>query len=200
MRTGSASPCPPAPGAGNPLAPRPAERCPPKATETAPLAVIGLGSNLGDPAALLRAAMDRLETWSAAPLRRSSLWRSAPVDCPPGSPWFLNAVMLLTARPGETPESLLEKLQGLEREFGRPPKRVLNEPRPLDLDLIAFGAEQRATDRLILPHPRAHQRRFVLAPLAEIAPDFRAPGWPAPAAGLLEQLPVGEAVERVALS
>ncbi len=198
MKSGSASPRPPAPGSGNPPAPRPANCSLPGTAETAPLAVIGLGSNLGDPAALLRAAMDRLETWSAVPLRRSSLWRSAPVACPPGSPWFLNAVVLLTARPGETPESLLEKLQGLEREFGRPPKRVLNEPRPLDLDLIAFGTERRTSERLTLPHPRAHQRRFVLAPLAEIAPDFRAPGWPAPAASLLEQLPVGEPIERLA--
>lgn len=197
MKSGSSNPRPPAPGSGNLLAPCSADRCPPAAAETAPLAVIGLGSNLGNPAALLRAAMNRLEAWSAAPLRRSSLWRSAPVDCPPGSPWFLNAAVLLTTRPGETPESLLEKLQALEREFGRRPKRMLNEPRPLDLDLIAFGAEQRATDRLTLPHPRAHRRRFVLAPLAEIAPDFHAPGWPAPAATLLEQLPAGETVERI---
>lgn len=141
--------------------------------------------------------MDRLEAFSAAPLRRSSLWRSAPVDCPPGSPWFVNAVVLLKPYPGETPESLLEKLQALECEFGRRPKQVLNEARPLDLDLIAFGAEQRSSERLTLPHPRAAVRRFVLAPLAEIAPDFRAPGWPAPAAALLEQLPAGETVERL---
>jgi 2-amino-4-hydroxy-6-hydroxymethyldihydropteridine diphosphokinase len=159
--------------------------------------VIALGSNLGESAALLRAALDRLEALSAGPLRRSSLWRSAPVDCPPGSPWFVNAVALLIPRTGETPESLLDQLQALEREFGRRPKRVPNEARPLDLDLIAFGAEQRATERLTLPHPRAHQRRFVLAPLAEIAPDYRAPGWVSPAAALLAQLPSGEEVVRL---
>ncbi len=142
--------------------------------------------------------MDRLEALSAAPLRRSSLWRSAPVDCPPGSPWFVNAAVALTPRPGETPESLLDKLQALERAFGRRPKQVRNEPRPLDLDLIAFDAEQRATPRLTLPHPRAAVRRFVLAPLAEIAPDFQPPGWPAPAAVLLGQLPPGEVVELLA--
>jgi 2-amino-4-hydroxy-6-hydroxymethyldihydropteridine diphosphokinase len=71
---------------------------------------------------------------------------------------------------------LLRKLQALEREFGRKPKQVLNEPRPLDLDLIAFGHELRGTNELILPHPRAHQRRFVLAPLAEIAPQLVLPG------------------------
>lgn len=159
--------------------------------------IVALGSNCGDSPALIRAAMDRLEAWSAAPLRRSSLWRSAPVDCPPGSPWFVNAAVALAPRPGETPESLLDKLLALERAFGRRPKQVLNEPRPLDLDLIAFGAERRATPHLTLPHPRAARRRFVLAPVAEIAPDLRPPGWPAPAAVLLGKLPPGEVVERL---
>jgi 2-amino-4-hydroxy-6-hydroxymethyldihydropteridine diphosphokinase len=139
-------------------------------------AIIALGSNLGDSASLIRQAVDRLQRWSDVPLRRSSLWRSAPVDCPPGSPSFINAVVLVVPRADETPESLLARLQALEVEFGRRPKRRLNEPRPLDLDLIAFGAERRQTPRLILPHPRAHQRRFVLEPLAEIAPDLILPG------------------------
>src|SRR5262249_16785337 len=99
---------------------------------------------------------------STVPLLKSSLWQTTPVDCPPGSPPFVNAVVSFCPLPVETPESLLRKLQALEREFGRKPKQVLNEPRPLDLDLIAFGYEARATDELILPHPRAHQRRFVL--------------------------------------
>ncbi len=152
------------------------------------LAFIALGSNLGDSPALVRAAMDRLEAFSAVSLLRSSLWQSSPVDCPPGSPGFVNAVVALTPLPGETPESLLEKLQALELEFGRRPKTVLNEPRLLDLDLIAFGGEQRNGPRLTLPHPRAHSRRFVLEPLAEIAPDLCPPGWPAPAAVLLRNL------------
>jgi len=120
--------------------------------------------------------MDRLEQYSAAPLKRSSLLETAPVDCPPGSPNFVNAVVALEPLPGETPESLLDRMQALEREFGRVPKTVLNEPRPLDLDLIAFGSERRCTDRLILPHPRAYLRRFVLEPLAEIAPELLLPG------------------------
>lgn len=135
-------------------------------------AVIALGSNLGDSHGIVRSAMDRLEALSAAPLRRSSLWRSAPVDCPPGSPDFINAVVLLAPQPGQSPESLLQKLQDLEREFGRARKQVINEPRPLDLDLIAFGDEARHTPDLTLPHSRAHQRPFVLAPLAEIAPEL----------------------------
>ena len=140
------------------------------------LACIALGSNLGSPRETVLRAMERLQEFSAAPVVRSSLYETDPVDCPPGSPKFVNAVIGLIPHPGETPESLLKKLQGLEREFGREPKRVHNEARPLDLDLIAFGGEVRNTPELVLPHPRAHERRFVLQPLAEIAPDLILPG------------------------
>jgi 2-amino-4-hydroxy-6-hydroxymethyldihydropteridine diphosphokinase len=159
-------------------------------------AFIALGSNIGDSVQLLRSALSRLEELSAAPLRISSLWRTAPVDCPPGSPDFVNAVAALTPLPGETPESLLAKLHGLEVEFGRQPRRILNEPRPLDLDLIAFGTEIRASGGLVLPHPRAHLRRFVLAPLSEIAPDLVLPGQTRTVAQLLALLPAGQAVRR----
>ena len=98
------------------------------------------------------------------------------MDCPPGSPPFVNAVVAFWPRTGETPESLLSKLQQIEVSFGRQPKKVMNEPRPLDLDLIAFGNEMRSTPALTLPHPRAHQRQFVLEPLSEIAPDLVLPG------------------------
>ena len=103
------------------------------------LAFVALGSNLGDSAQVLRAAMARLQALSDEPGLNSSLWPTDPVDCPPGSPRFLNAVAGLVPRTAETPESLLEKLQALEQEFGRQPKKIPNEPRPLDLDLIAFG-------------------------------------------------------------
>jgi 2-amino-4-hydroxy-6-hydroxymethyldihydropteridine diphosphokinase len=133
--------------------------------------------------------MERLLEFSHGPLLKSGLWQTTPVDCPPGSPLFLNAVVGFLPRPGQTPESLLSGLQALEREFGRRPKRVQNEPRPLDLDLIAFGDEVRATPELTLPHPRAHLRRFVLQPLAEIAPDLVLPGQRATVAELLRGLP-----------
>ena len=119
--------------------------------------------------------MERLAEFSVRPLTKSSLWQTTPVDCPPGSPPFVNAVVALTPTGGETPESLLAKLLALEREFGRKPKLVLNEPRRLDLDLIAFGNETRLTPALTLPHPRALERRFVLKPLSEIAPDLILP-------------------------
>jgi 2-amino-4-hydroxy-6-hydroxymethyldihydropteridine diphosphokinase len=100
----------------------------------------------------------------------------------------------------ETAETLLSKLQGLERKFGRQPKTLLNEPRPLDLDLIAFGCEVRQSPALILPHPRAHQRRFVLEPLAEIAPDLLLPNQSKTVGELLRDLSTGEKVERVSSS
>lgn len=162
------------------------------------LAIIALGSNQGDSPALLRAGMDRLQTFSDAPLLRSSLWQSTPVNCPPGSPAFVNAVVALAPRADETPESLLPRLQALEREFGRRPKVVLNEPRPLDLDLITYGREQRDRPDLTVPHPRAHLRRFVLEPLAEIAPDLRAPGWPGTVSDLLQRLETSETLVRMA--
>jgi len=149
----------------------------PKArSAVAELALVALGSNLGDCRRNILQAMQRLEELSDGPLLRSSLWETAPVDCPPGSPPFVNAVVCMAPRAGETPESLLGTLQALERDFGRQPKKLLNEPRPLDLDLIAFGSEIRAGKDLTLPHPRAHQRRFVLQPLSEIAPDLILPG------------------------
>jgi 2-amino-4-hydroxy-6-hydroxymethyldihydropteridine diphosphokinase len=161
-------------------------------------AVVALGSNLGDSRLLVTAALRRLQDRAGNQFRASSLYVSAPVDCPAGSSDFVNAVCLFVPQPGETPESLLGHLLALEREFGRRPKTVDNEPRPLDLDLIAFGSATRTTAALTLPHPRAHLRRFVLEPLCEIAPDLQPPSWPAPAARLLASLPAGELVARLA--
>lgn len=142
--------------------------------------------------------MDRLREFASQPLAKSSLWQSAPVDCPPGSPLFINAVVGLQPRPGETPETLLEKLQALEREFGRRPKKVLNEPRRLDLDLITFEQATRNTQHLTLPHPRAHQRRFVLQPLSEIAPNLVLPGQSRTVTELLGELPLDDAMKKIA--
>ena len=153
------------------------------------LAIVALGSNLGDPRRSVLRAMTRLHELTDRPLLKSSLWQTAPIDCPPGSPAFVNAVVGLVPRGGETPESLLASLQQMEGEFGRQPKKVLNEPRPLDLDLIAFGSETRVGKELTLPHPRAHQRRFVLQPLSEIAPDLILPGQKKTVLQLLGELP-----------
>jgi 2-amino-4-hydroxy-6-hydroxymethyldihydropteridine diphosphokinase len=160
------------------------------------LAFVALGSNLGDSRRILFDAQTHLQNFSDALMLASSLWQTTPVDCPPESPKFLNAVAGLVPRAGETPESLLQKLQALEKEAGRRPKKILNEPRPLDLDLIAFGNEVRHSPELILPHPRAHQRRFVLQPLSEIAPDFILPGQLETVAQLLAALPADKVVTR----
>ena len=161
------------------------------------LAIVALGANLGDSQGNILEGMMRLEELSDKPLLRSSLWQTTPVDCPPGSPAFVNAVVGLVPRAGETPESLLAKLQALEKAFGRRPKQVLNEPRPLDLDLIAFGSETRTTPDLILPHSRAHERRFVFQPLSEIAPGLILPGQSESVARLLEQLPPDQSMRKL---
>ena len=166
-------------------------------TSTTPRAFVALGSNLGDSSRILRAAMEQLQRLSAAPLLKSSLWQTSPVDCPPGSPPFVNAVVALIPGRRETPEGLLAKLQAIETDFGRRPKVILNEPRPLDLDLIAFGQETRSTPELTLPHPRAHLRRFVLQPLSEIAPDYILPGQTRTVVDWLELLSSNETLVRL---
>jgi 2-amino-4-hydroxy-6-hydroxymethyldihydropteridine diphosphokinase len=158
------------------------------------LAILALGSNLGRSAQILEDAIVRLQAFSDQPVMKSSLWQTTPVDCPPGSPTFINAVVALLPKEGETPESLLEKLQQLEKEFGRQPKKLLNEARPLDLDLIAFGNERRSSAQLTLPHPRAHERRFVLQPLSEIAPELIIPGQVKTVSELLAALPPDNAI------
>lgn len=137
---------------------------------------VALGANLGDPAAQVRAAFVALDLLAGRPARRSSLWTSAPLDCPPGSPRFVNAVAEIFPDRDETPWLWLDRLQALERKFGRRPKTLHNESRPLDLDLIAWGSVRLSTERLTLPHPRALERGFVLAPLAELAEGWRWPG------------------------
>jgi 2-amino-4-hydroxy-6-hydroxymethyldihydropteridine diphosphokinase len=160
-------------------------------------AIVALGSNLGDSANVLREAMAQLQEFSDEPLLKSSLWQTTPVDCPPGSPKFVNAVIGLVPRKDETPETLLRKLQALERQLGRLPKRIINEPRPLDLDLIAYDREIRDSRELTLPHPRAHRRRIVLQPLSEIAPDLRLPGQTGSVSQLLAELSDTAVVKRL---
>jgi 2-amino-4-hydroxy-6-hydroxymethyldihydropteridine diphosphokinase len=161
------------------------------------LAFVALGSNLGDSIGIVRSAMERLQSLSGKPLLKSSVWQSPPVDCPPGSPSFINAVVGLEPRAEQTPASLLRQLRALEEEFGRQPKIILNEPRLLDLDLIAFGGQTTDSEDLTLPHPRAHLRRFVLQPLSEIAPDFILPGQTKTVRQLLSELRTEEDLRRL---
>ena len=133
---------------------------------------IGLGANLGDARATLAWAMQQLAAHPAVQLQRvSSLYRTRPVDAE--GPDYLNAVALLTT--SLDPHALLGLLQGLEQQAGRE-RPYRNAPRTLDLDLLLYGQRVLNTDHLTLPHPRLHQRRFVLEPLAEIAADLEVPG------------------------
>lgn len=148
------------------------------------LAIISLGSNQGltrgslnlMPETILRSALTELQTLTTTPLIISSLYRTAPVDCPPGSADFFNAITLMQISPQLAAADLLKQLHALEAKFGRMCSKTANEPRPLDLDLISFGSVQCHEPGLTLPHPRALERRFVMDPLAEIAPEMRLPG------------------------
>ena len=133
---------------------------------------IGFGGNLGDPAAAIRGAAERIRAWpEVRGLRLSSLYRTA-AEGPGPQPDYLNAAAVLrTALP---PEEVLVRLLALEAEYGR--VRTLRwGPRTLDLDLLLHGHRTLRTPDLTLPHPRICARGFVLAPLAELAPRGRHP-------------------------
>jgi len=134
---------------------------------------IALGANLGDPVATVRAAILALRDLPQTEfIAASSLYRTAPVGLK-HQPDFINAVVELVAVPSAP--TLLESLFSLEERFGRQ-RSVKNAPRTLDLDLLLYGDTLSDDPRLTLPHPRLHQRAFVLAPLAEIAPQLIIPG------------------------
>ncbi len=148
--------------------------------------LIALGANLG---AAERTLAEALEALRACPqllgLRPSTWLRTRPVDCPPGSPDFLNGVAAFeTAAP---PEWLLGLLHGIEARAGRDRAREgRHGARPLDLDLLCLGDLRRERAGLTLPHPRFERRRFVLAPLCELDPDFRLPSGRTARAALAE--------------
>jgi 2-amino-4-hydroxy-6-hydroxymethyldihydropteridine diphosphokinase len=141
--------------------------------------VVGLGANLGDARATLEAAAAQLRALArpADSFALSSFWRSAPVEA--SGPDFLNAVAAFDTPLAPLP--LLDALQAIERRFGRE-RPYRNAPRTLDLDLLLYGIDgtdgglAQAGERLVLPHPRAHLRAFVLEPLAELWPAGVVPG------------------------
>ena len=141
-------------------------------------AYVGVGSNLDGPQERVRRALDALAQLPASRVVvRSPLYRTAPLVKTPGAtaqPAYVNAVAgLLTLLP---PEGLLAALRRLELTLGREPARERWAPRRIDLDLLVYGRETRATDELLLPHPGIAERDFVLYPLADIAPDLEIPG------------------------
>jgi 2-amino-4-hydroxy-6-hydroxymethyldihydropteridine diphosphokinase len=162
--------------------------------------LIGIGGNLAASgyASPLEAGLAALDELAAPHLMIgacSPWYESAPVP-ESDQPWFANAVAILDTE--REPEFLLDRMQALEERFGR----VRGEPnaaRTLDLDLIDYDGLILDTARLILPHPRMHERRFVLAPLCDLAPGWRHPLLGLTAAALLARLPPGQPVRRAAM-
>ena len=134
---------------------------------------VGLGANLGDPVATLRAAVAALAQLPVTQLQAcSSFYRSAPVDAT--GPDFINAVAVLHTR--QQPLEFLQCLQGLENAHQRE-RPYRHAPRTLDLDLLLWADQTLDTPTLQVPHPRLHQRAFVLVPLAELLPDLTIARW-----------------------
>lgn len=131
---------------------------------------LALGGNLGDVAGAFTAAAQKLEAAGMINIKLSSFYRTAPVGCAPGAPDFLNAA--LTGDWPDSAEELVAACQKIERESGRAAIHGVNTSRTLDIDIILFGARIINSDTLRIPHPRAAQRLFVIAPLAEIAPEM----------------------------
>lgn len=137
-------------------------------------AYVGIGSNLDDPPSQVRRAFQALATLPASRcVARSPLYRTAPVGGPSEQPDYLNAVAALDTT--LEPAALLTALQKIENAQGRI-RDVRWGPRTLDLDLLLYGALIRDDPRLTLPHPRLHERAFVLYPLYDIAPALLLPG------------------------
>jgi len=145
-------------------------------------AFVGLGSNLDEPIRQVRSALIALaELPEGRLLRQSRLYRTPPLG-PPGQPEYVNAVALLETQ--LAPLELLDRLHAIEQRQGRIRDGERWGPRSLDLDLLLYGALCLANSRLQLPHPRMHQRAFVLVPLADIAEG----DLPIPGAGRLDEL------------
>lgn len=150
---------------------------------------IALGSNLGDRLSHLHSALGGLARLGSV-AAVSPVYQTAPVDCADDAPPFLNAVVEISS--SLAPEELMERLRELESHQGRPDRRPRNSPRPIDLDILYAGDQVIRTDALTLPHPRLHQRRFVLQPLADIRPRLVLPGFSGTVRGLLTSLDSSE--------
>jgi len=162
------------------------------------LILIGVGGNLasprfGAPPDTLAAALVALEAESVQVATRSAWYRTEPVPRS-DQPWFVNAVASLITHLAA--RDLLAALQAVERQFGRV-RGKRNAARVLDLDLLDYRGLVTETSSLVLPHPRLHQRRFVLQPLAEIAPDWRHPLSGLTAEQLLSRLAAKQPIERL---
>ncbi len=157
------------------------------------LGYLGLGSNVGDPAAHLRAAVESLPGHGVEVEAVSSTYVTEPVGEILDQPDFLNAALRI--RTGLEPERLLDACKAVEAERGRAFDLPRHSPRPLDVDLLLLGDLELRTDRLTLPHPEVSSRRFVLAPLLELDPELALPDGTR-LADALAALGPGQRVER----
>lgn len=156
---------------------------------------LGLGSNIGDRRAHLRAAVAALRTHGVAVLGSSSVYETEPVGLVLDQPAFLNACLRIETELG--PEELLDGCKSAEREVGRQAGGIRHGPRVIDVDLLLLGELEYSSQRLTLPHAEASSRRFVLVGLLELEPELRLPSGER-LADSLAQLPTGQAVRRVA--
>jgi len=152
---------------------------------------LSLGSNVGDRAANLNTAIDRMGNLGKV-MAVSSFYETEPVEFA-AQPWFLNCAVELDTE--KMPKQLLASILDIEKEMGR--RRVQKKgPRTLDIDILLFGNSIIQTKGLTIPHPAMHERRFVLEPLAEIAPEARHPLIKRTVRELRDSLPPGQAVRR----
>lgn len=158
--------------------------------------LIGLGGNLaseaGGPRETCEAALARLATDGVSLKAMSGWYETAPVPMS-DQPWFVNAVAVVETN--LDPNALLDRLQKAELALGRV-RTVANAARTVDLDLLAYNQVLSDDPRLILPHPRLHERAFVLYPLRDVAPDWRHPRLGASPQAMIDALPPGQLIRR----
>lgn len=155
---------------------------------------LSLGSNVGDRAANLEDAVERLRSLGEV-LAVSSFYETEPVEFT-AQPWFLNCAVKLDTE--KMPKQLLAGILYVEQQMGRRRHREQKKgPRAIDIDILLFGNSTIDTKGLTVPHPAMHERRFVLEPLAEIAPDVRHPVFKKTIRELRDALPAGQAVRKL---
>ena len=162
--------------------------------EAASMAILGLGSNVGDRRSLLQRAIGDLASSGLEIVQTSSLYLTEPVDYP-DQPWFLNQALLVRTR--LSPFRLLSCCLEVEEALGRQ-RRLPKGPRAIDVDILLYADRVLSDRKLTIPHPRFHLRRFALTPAVEIAADWKHPRLGISLAGLLERCRDRAQVVRVA--